>query len=75
MNTICITGAVLYVLALVCGLLSRRWTGLCWVSCIVSIVSAGMLLYEGAPMEILAAGALGLALPLVLIRGREQETT
>lgn len=74
MNTICIISAVLYALALACGLLSRRWTALCWVSCMIGIVSAGMILYEGASMEILAAGALGLALPLVLIRGREQET-
>lgn len=50
MNVICITGAVLYVLALACGLLARRWPALCWASCMIGIVSAGLILYAGASL-------------------------
>lgn len=74
MSVIRIISAVLYGLALACGLLSRRWTALCWASCVIGIVSAGLILYAGADLELLAAGALGLALPLVFLPGREQES-
>lgn len=74
MSIICIIGTALYVLALVCGLLSRRRAALSWASCMLGVVCAGLMLYDGASMETLAAGALVLALPLLSAdHGAERE--
>lgn len=66
MNIVCILGWVLYLAALVCALAARHRPHLGWTACVLAVVAAMLMLYEGATHQQLAAGALVLALPLLL---------
>lgn len=70
MSMIGAAGTAAYGLTLVCGLLSRRWKGARWAACWFAIISAALMLYDGAALEVLAAGAI---VPGLLLLGTVNE--
>lgn len=66
MNGPLLMSTVLAAGSLVCGLLSVRRRALAWSSGMLAVLAAGLGLYAGVGLDMLAAGAAVLALPLLL---------